>query len=106
VLRVRRVDFFARVGAFEMKILCVREIYEERKRRGKKTKQNKTKKSSPDAKEGRLRLCDHDFFLVCATNNDLKLENAKQRTQYTATTTATIIATICAVLTVVRVSIL
>ena len=71
-------------------------------------KQNKTKKLpiSCDAKEGRLRLCDDDFFFVCATNNDLKLENAKQRTQYTATTTATIIATICAVLTVVRVSIL
>jgi len=49
------------VGAFEMKILCVREIYEERKR--KKTKQNKKKLAiSCDAKEGRLGLCDDDFF--------------------------------------------
>jgi hypothetical protein len=33
------------VGAFEVKILCVREIYEERKR-GKKTKQNKKARHS------------------------------------------------------------
>jgi hypothetical protein len=52
VLRVRRVDFFARVGAFEMKILCVREIYEERKRRGKKTKQNQPKKARQMRKKG------------------------------------------------------
>ena len=57
MLRVRRVDFFCAVGAFEVKILCVREIYEERKSGGRK-KTKKTKKL--------LSCCDDDFFFgVC-----------------------------------------
>jgi hypothetical protein len=56
VLRVRRVDFFCAVGAFEVKILCVREIMKSVSWGRKKTK--KTKKL--------LSCCDDDFFFgVC-----------------------------------------
>jgi len=41
---VRLVDFFRAVDAFEMKIFCVREIYEERKARAK----NKQTKQARD----------------------------------------------------------
>ena len=43
VFRVTRAScrFFRAVDAFEMKIFCVREIYEERKKRGQKNKQTK-----------------------------------------------------------------
>jgi len=52
------------VGAFEMKILCVREIYEERKR--KKTKQNKkARHSHVMRKKGDSGCVMMIFFCVC-----------------------------------------
>jgi len=69
---VRLVDFFRAVDAFEMKIFCVREIYEERKGGQKTNKQNKLVISC----EGRLRLCDYDFFglCVCETTNNKRVK--------------------------------
>ena len=66
VFRVTRAScrFFRAVGAFEMKIFCVREIYEERKR--KKTKQNKkARHSHVMRKKGDSGCVMMIFFCVC-----------------------------------------